>query len=300
MNWDLGILKKSKFLIEQLSSWPTKGNSKLENSQQTSSLTSDDPLYGKDTLLEILQSEIIPSLVASKGKESCFSAGDEMSEYAPSAEQVYDFSMLCLNSDLSKAEAFVQDLLSSGKSAESVYLNLFAPAARQLGTLWEEDVCNFIQVTIGLVQIQTITRKLGNSFNERRTFGARGEKALFAPSPGSQHTFGALMVSEFFRKEGWQVWLELGPAESDLLTTIADEWFDVIGLSIGSDAELDDLSGLIGRIREASNNPSVFVMIGGAAIYGRTDLSNRFGADAFAADATSAVELARDLLATTA
>ena len=268
MNWDLGILKKSKFLIEQLSSWPTKGNSKLENSQQTSSLTSDDPLHGKDTLLEILQSEIIPSLVASKGKESCFSAGDEMSEYAPSAEQVYDFSMLCLNPDLSKAEAFVQDLLNNGKSTESVYLNLFAPAARQLGTLWEEDVCNFIQVTIGLVQLQTITRKLGHSFNEKRTFGARGEKALFAPIPGSQHTFGALMVSEFFRKEGWQVWLELGPAESDLLTTIADEWFDVIGLSIGSDAELDDLSGLIGRIREASNNPSVFVMIGGAAFMG--------------------------------
>jgi methanogenic corrinoid protein MtbC1 len=109
------------------------------------------------------------------------------------------------------------------------------------------------------------------------------------------------MVSEFFRKEGWQVWMELGPAESDLLTTIADEWFDLIGLSIGSDAELDDLSGLIGRIREASNNPSVFVMIGGAAIYGRTDLSsNHFGADAFAADAASAVELARELLATTA
>ena len=108
------------------------------------------------------------------------------------------------------------------------------------------------------------------------------------------------MVSEFFRKEGWQVWLELGSAESDLLTNIADEWFDVIGLSIGSDAELDDLSGLIGRIREASHNPSVFVMIGGPAIHGRTDLSNRFGAAAFAADAASAVELAKELLATTA
>ena len=300
MNWDLGILKKSKFLIEKLSSWPTKGNSTLKNSQQTSSLTIDDPLYGKHTLLEIIQSEIIPSLVASKDKESRLSAGDEMSQYTPSAEQVYEFALLCLNPDLSKAESFVQDLLNNGVSAESVYLNLFAPAARQLGALWEEDVCNFIQVTIGLVQIQTITRKLGHSFNEKRTFGARGEKALFAPSPGSQHTFGALMVSEFFRKEGWQVWLELGPAESDLLTTIADEWFDLIGLSIGSDAELDGLSGLIARIREASHNPSVFVMIGGPAIHGRTDLSNRFGADAFAADAASAVELARELLATTA
>ena len=300
MNWDLGIFKKSKFLVEQLSSWPTKGNSKLQTSQQTSSSAINDPLYGKDTLLEILESEIIPSLVASKDKESRYASGGGMSEYIPNVEEVYDFALLCLNPDLSKAEAFVQDILNNGKSAESVYLNLFAPAARHLGSLWEEDVCNFIQVTIGLVQIQTITRKLGNSFNEKRAFGARGEKALFAPIPGSQHTLGVLMVSEFFRKEGWQVWLELGSAESDLLTTIADEWFDVIGLSIGSDAELDDLSGLIGRIREASHNPSVFVMIGGAAIHGRTDLSNRFGADAFAADAASAVELARELLAITA
>ncbi len=300
MNWDLGIFKKSKFLVEQLSSWPTKGNSKLQTSQQTPSSAINDPPYGKDTLLEILESEIIPSLVASKDKESRYATGDKMSEYNPSPEQVVEFALLCINSDLQKSEAFVHDLINNGKSAESIYLNLFAPAARHLGTLWEDDVCDFIKVTIGLVQIQTITRKLGNSFNDKRTLSASGPKALFSPVPKSQHTLGLLMVSEFFRKEGWQVWLEPSPIESNLFSTIANESFDLVGLSIGTKEELNDLTDLISRIRAASYNPSVFVMIGGPAIHERTDLSNRFGADAFAADAASAVELARELLATTA
>ncbi len=300
MNWDLGIFKKSKFLVEQLSSWPAKGILKLQNSQQTPAPALNDPYYRKDTLLEILQSDIIPSLVASKDKESRYPSGSAMREYTPSPEQVDEFAQLCINSDLKKAEAFVHDLLNDGKSAESIYLNLFAPAAQHLGTLWEDDACDFIKVTLGLVHIQTITRKLGKSFNEKRNLSAPGPKALFAAIPKSQHTLGVLMVSEFFRKEGWQVWLEPNPIESHLLSTLANEWFDVVGLSIGTKEELNDLTDLISRIRAASHNPSVFVMIGGPAIHQRTDLSNRFGADAFAADAATAVELARELLATTA
>ncbi len=300
MNWDLGIFKKSKFLVEQLSSWPAKGILKLQNSQQTPAPALNDPYFRKDTLLEILQSDIIPSLVASKDKESRYPSGSAMREYTPSPEQVDEFAQLCINSDLKKAEAFVHDLLNDGKSAESIYLNLFAPAAQHLGTLWEDDACDFIKVTLGLVHIQTITRKLGKSFNEKQNLSVSGPKALFAAIPKSQHTLGVLMVSEFFRKEGWQVWLEPSPIESHLLSTLANEWFDVVGLSIGTKEELNDLTDLISRIRAASHNPSVFVMIGGPAIHQRTDLSNRFGADAFAADAATAVELARELLATTA
>jgi MerR family transcriptional regulator, light-induced transcriptional regulator len=106
------------------------------------------------------------------------------------------------------------------------------------------------------------------------------------------------MVSEFFRKEGWQVWMELAPNESDLLSTLTDEWFDVVGLSIGTDAQLDELSTLIDRLRQTSHNPSVFVMIGGPAIYERINIEKEVGADAFATDASKALELARELLAT--
>jgi methanogenic corrinoid protein MtbC1 len=63
--------------------------------------------------------------------------------------------------------------------------------------------------------------------------------------------------------------------------------------------ELNYLPDLIKRIRNVSSNPSVFVMIGGRAINERNDLTNRFGADVCATDAANAVELARELLATT-
>ena len=54
------------------------------------------------------------------------------------------------------------------------------------------------------------------------------------------------------------------------------------------------------RIRLASYNPPVFVLIGGSAIHGCLVFKNHFGADAFAADARSAIKLARELLTTPA
>ena len=299
MNWDLGIFKKSKFLVAQFGRGTSKEKTGLKNASQSPCNPRHDANYGKNTLLEILHTEIIPTLAAAKTRSSTFLSGSEMSEYALSTNVIHEFALLCVNPDASKAETFVQNLLDTGHSTESIYLQLFSPSARYLGTLWEEDECDFVQVTLGLMQLQMMTRKIGNSFHDRYNLSAPGPKVLFAPMPGSQHTLGVLIVSELFRKEGWQVWMELGSSEKNLLSTLSEEWFDVVGLSIGTEAQLDELSTLIDRVRRASHNPSVLVMIGGPAIHGRSDHSHRFGADAFAADAASAVKIARELLATT-
>ena len=81
-----------------------------------------------------------------------------------------------------------------------------------------------------------MTLRLGSEFQEKRKLAMDGMRALFAPVPGSQHTFGVLMVSEFFRREGWQVWMELGSSETALLEAVKKDWFEVIGLSVGIDA----------------------------------------------------------------
>jgi methanogenic corrinoid protein MtbC1 len=218
-----------------------------------------------------------------------------MSEFKPTTKVINEFALLCLNPEIKQAEEFVQNLLRNGESTESIYLNLFTPSARYLGTLWEDDECDFVQVTIGLMQLQIIIRKLGQTFQGNHDAGDLTQKALFAPMPGSQHILGVLMVSEFFRKEGWQVWLELGASEANLLDMLSTEWFDLVGLSVGTQAQLDQLTGLIARIRKAALNPALFVMLGGPAIYGRSDLLDKLGADAIVSDARSAVELAQEL-----
>jgi methanogenic corrinoid protein MtbC1 len=172
---------------------------------------------------------------------------------------------------------------------------LLAPAARHLGYLWDEDMCDFTQVTIGLVRMQQITLRLGSEFQEKRKLAMEGMRVLFAPVPGSQHTFGVLMVSEFFRREGWQVWMELGSSEATLLEAVKKDWFDVIGLSVGIDAHVESLTDSIRHIRLSSANRNAKILIGGPLLALSPDLYKEVGADGAASDAATAVELARTL-----
>ena len=53
---------------------------------------------------------------------------------------------------------------------------------------------------------------------------------MLVPLPGSQHTLGLFMVSEFFARAGWRVWGELAATEADILRMAKTQWFDVDGL----------------------------------------------------------------------
>jgi len=75
------------------------------------------------------------------------------------------------------------------------------------------------------------------------------------------------------------------------------EWFDVVGLSVGVDAQIEAVSSAIVAVRKASRNASVGVMVGGALFASRPELVAVVGADATAADAPQAVVQAENLMA---
>jgi hypothetical protein len=56
--------------------------------------------------------------------------------------------------------AEVAALLGSDIALETVLLDLLVPAARYLGTLWEEDLCDFLAVTEGLGRLQALTHRV--------------------------------------------------------------------------------------------------------------------------------------------
>ncbi|MCE2870806.1 MAG: cobalamin B12-binding domain-containing protein [Oxalobacteraceae bacterium] len=249
----------------------------------------------QSSLMQILESQIIPNLLKANESASPFFSTDGLRTELPTEEEIAHFSALCIATNQDAPDIYVQSLMSEGLNSEAIFLHLFAPAARHLGFLWEDDLCDFTQVTIGLVRMQQLTLRLGIEFQEKRKLAMDGMRALFAPIPGSQHTFGVLMVSEFFRKEGWQVWMELGSSESTLLEAVAKDWFEVIGLSVGTEAQVDSLREIIRRIRGCSANRQVKILIGGPLLVLSPDLYKEVGADGASADAASAVDLARTL-----
>jgi methanogenic corrinoid protein MtbC1 len=247
------------------------------------------------SLMEILESQIIPNLLKVNESASPFFSTDRVRTNLPTQEEIARFAQLCIESDADAPDTFVQSLMAEGLASDAIFLHLLAPAARHLGYLWEDDICDFTQVTIGLVRMQQMTLRLGSEFQQQRKVAMDGMRALFAPVPGSQHTFGVLMVSEFFRREGWQVWMELGSSESVLLAAVEKDWFDVIGLSVGIEAHVESLTDTIRHIRLSSANRNAKILIGGPLLAVSPDLYKEVGADGAASDAATAVELAQTL-----
>lgn len=244
----------------------------------------------------IVESEIIPRLVLARRSVGP-PAPQGPDEWLPEAAQVAELAALALARDAGEASAYVHALRERGAPVETLYLGLLAPAARRLGELWKADLCDFIEVTVGLCRLQQVLRELSPDFQgEGEQQPAHGRRVLLVPVPGEQHTFGLSMVLEFFRRAGWDVWGGDLESAGDLVRTVRGEWFAVVGLSLSSEVRLDALAGHIRAVRRASCNRAVGVLVGGPLFVERPELVALVGADATAADGRQAALQAENLL----
>jgi methylmalonyl-CoA mutase cobalamin-binding domain/chain len=250
----------------------------------------------KDSLLTVIERQIIPRLL------EAHPAADRLPELAalslnqPGTAEIEAFANLCLSADPAVCHAWIEDLQHQGYTTESLFLHLIAPAARYLGREWELDRMDFSQVTLGLVRMQQLTHELGYAFRGGpQQVGAR-RRIMLASAPGSQHILGLVMVSEFFRKERWEVVVEISATPDELLNAVANEWFDMMGLSVGVVEQLKTLPELIAQLRRKSRNPDIKVLLGGPAFLLHPMEAQSLQADAISLDAASGVKMAEALL----
>jgi methanogenic corrinoid protein MtbC1 len=216
----------------------------------------------------------------------------------PGAPAMLPIARLCAERlVLGQADAFARALAEAnraGSKPEQICLTLLTDVARELGRLWEQDRCSFVDVTLGICQAQEALFRLAPSF-ATPSFG-HGRSILIGPVPGEQHGFGVSMVAEFFRQGGWVVAAAPLDGAAGWERAVAGTWFDVVGLSLGSADHLAGLRTLIASLRRRSSNPALAVMVGGPLLVHRPELVREVGADATAADAGEALCVAHSLL----
>jgi methanogenic corrinoid protein MtbC1 len=213
------------------------------------------------------------------------------------ADDVGQFAKLVLSHEEDGAFASVQTFRARGVSVESIYLDLLAPTARYLGELWEEDLCNFTDVTVGLGRLQRVLRELSPALGRSVEHPSRGRRVLLLPSPGEQHTFGLVMVAEFFRRAGWDVTGGAWAAGANAAALVEAEWFDAIGFSLGAEVHLDALAKSIGAVRHATCNRELAVLVGGPMFGAHPEYADQVGADGMTIDGREAPALAERLIA---
>ena len=286
---------------EQLGFVPANdGSAFTEDSQAIARIATDANREAVDMRLALLsqaiEHEIIPRLMlAHQTPDACISLLQSSTPQVSTAD-VRAFAKLVLAPDENVAHACIDAMRVRGISVETIYLDLLAPVARYLGELWEQDLCDFTEVTVGLGRLQQVLRELSPAFGPS-TDQPSGRSVLLLPGPGEQHTFGLVMVAEFFRRAGWDVGGGPWEAGADPVLMVKREWFDVVGFSLGNELHIAELAACIASVKAAALNPSLSVLVGGPIFLQRPELVAHVGADAAVTDGSKAPDIAAQLVA---
>jgi MerR family transcriptional regulator, light-induced transcriptional regulator len=198
---------------------------------------------------------------------------------------VAELVRLLIVHDFPFAHAYVDAVRQRGVTVQNLCLGLLAPAARLLGTYWEEDRASILEVTLGLCRLhQVLHRVCADVTPAQESTDTASFRALIACPPGEQHTFGAIMVGQFLRRGGWDVWNEFPGSADALLEAVQGNSFRIVGLSVGSERLIDDMPALIRGIRRASRNRDVAILLGGPLVGEVPNLAARLGADGASMD----------------
>ncbi len=249
-------------------------------------------------LQRTIETEIIPRLMLAHKTQQPYTH-NIVQDYVENEEDVAELTRLVLAQDASAAHAYVERKRRNGAPVEVLLLNLLAPSARRLGEMWEQDACDFTDVTIGLSRLQQVLRKVCPRSDAELEALNHGKRAMLTSAPGDQHSLGIYMVEEFFRRAGWDVWCVPPASAEDLAKIVRTEWFAIIGLSANSDSMLEPLRKCIQAVRHASCNQDVKIMVGGSLFVDRPDLVQVLGADSMAVDGKQAVIQAERLVGVT-
>ncbi|GAC1301385.1 MAG: hypothetical protein NVSMB15_11780 [Steroidobacteraceae bacterium] len=243
-------------------------------------------------LVRTIEGEIVPRLVLARRVSLRSDIEITLDTGSPDDADIRELVRLLLAHEATVASAYVDAVRHRGASLEVICLKLLAPAARELGLLWEKDECDFMQVTVGLCRLHQLLRELSPEFNSPSREPKKERRILLAAVPGDQHLFGVTLVAQFLRRAGWDVWHEFPSADRDIMEILRQNWFAVVGLSVGDDSRLDDISAIIVKIRRTSRNRLVGVLVGGPALVAKPEIAALVGADAMASDGVQAVERA--------
>jgi methanogenic corrinoid protein MtbC1 len=240
-------------------------------------------------LVRTIEGEIVPRLVLARRVARGADAVRATEVKGPDDSDVRELVRLLMDHDVSVASAYVAMVRQRGATLETVCLDLLAPAARQFGLLWEKDECDFMQVTVGLCRLHQLLRELSPEFGFAATDRKVNRRILLAACPGDQHTFGISLVAQFLRRADWEVWHEFPSSCGEIVELVRVHWFSVVGISVGTEARLDQLAQTIGAVRRESRNGRVGILVGGPTFVRNPELVQTVGADATAADGLQAV-----------
>jgi len=220
-----------------------------------------------------LKDLVIPKLLQVAGSEH---PGSTLAE-----QQSQLLAKTCLTSPSPEIESCVLNMVRQGLGLETVFLQTIPSAARLFHQWWAQDEIDFVAVTQASYRLQELVYKLSAEFvlSGPQCGGLSNYAALLVNTPQSQHSLGLLILSQYFKRYGWQVVGDTTWREPDMVIAVQSGSIDLLGLSVSDERQLGYLKKLIATLRKKSLNPGLLVMVGGPLLATHDHLAAWLGAD---------------------
>jgi len=191
-------------------------------------------------------------------------------------------------------EAGVKQALAEGIGADVILKEALIAAMDEVGKQYEEGDIFVPEMLIAARAMQS-----GLALLKPHLVGSANEsagKVAIGTVKGDLHDIGKNLVAMMLEGAGFEI-IDLGvdvPSQA-FVDAVNNKGATVIGMSALLTTTMSNMGVTIEALKAAGLRDKVKVMIGGAPV--TQDFANQIGADGFAADASSATRVARELLA---
>lgn len=189
-------------------------------------------------------------------------------------------------------ESVLAALIANGVSSQELHQYYIPEASRYLGEKWVSDEASFVDVTTGASRLQALFRNAPDGPVSGQIVDRSiplGESVLIVIPIFEQHSLGAFVAADGFRRHGLWVRMAIGMSEVELAELLNTNRFSLLGLSLGTWNSVEKASGLIDYIRtHVDHTPPI--VAGGRVVEDRVKVERRTGADFAVQSVREAVE----------
>jgi len=200
-----------------------------------------------------------------------------------------------LAADSRTAENLVIGAVDGGISIASVFVDMIAPAMREVGRLWYSRRIGVAEEHYVSAATQEILARL---YPRVFAAGCRGPVLVATCVEGELHELGMRMVADLFQLRGWDARFLGANTPPKAVVAFADQvGAAVVAISAMTAATVPAVAKQVALLRASPGGDRRKILVGGHPFTVDRDLWRRVGADATAADGRDAMAVADGLMA---
>lgn len=184
----------------------------------------------------------------------------------------------------------ILDAFAEGSLVLDLYVDVIQESLYHVGQMWEKN-----QITVAEEHTATAIAQyvLAHLYERLSPPVERRGKAVITGIEGELHQVGANMIADGMEADGWDVrFLGTNLPHAGILKVVDEHQADVVGISVTMLSNMPKVRQLVTGMREKYSN-RIRIIVGGGAFRSVPNFYSEIGADGFAHELRSAVELLR-------